>query len=74
MKFSQEKFPLRTSQHCVTTMKRAATDAMGCGKKRNHGATSCAKWLPRTSALWSGFGRWWKYQESGFGIGCVSWW
>lgn len=74
VRFSQEKLPLKTSQNCVTAMTPPAMAASGCGKKRNTGATSCAKWLPSTSTRWSGRGSRWKNHESGFGMGCVSWW
>src|SRR5262245_15516491 len=72
-KLSHEKLPLRTSQHWVTTMTRAPVVAIGSGANNNHGTTSCATWLAATSTRCIGFGRWWKYQLSGFGIGWVSW-
>src|SRR5439155_24831257 len=73
-KLSQAKFPETTSHDWVVTMMIPASVAIGGGKKRNHGTTSCAKWLPSTSIRWSRFGRWGKYQLSGLGIGWVTWW
>jgi len=43
MKLSQAKLPETTSHDCVSTMISPATEAMGWGKNRNHGTTSCAK-------------------------------
>src|SRR5262245_45981882 len=73
-KFSHEKLPLSTNHDCVTMMITAAMDESGSGANRNQGTTSCAAWLAATSTLWSGLGRWWKYQLNGLGIGWVSWW
>ena len=71
---SQAKLPDATSHSWVTTMIAAAMLATGCGANNPNGTISCEKWLPATSIRCSGFGRWWKNQLSGPGMGCVSWW
>src|SRR6266508_1892980 len=71
---SHEKFPDSISHDWVTTMIAPAIDATGWGANNPNGTTSWAKWLASTSTLCSRAGRWWKYQESGLGIGWVSWW
>ena len=44
------------------------------GAKRNHGTTSCAKWLPITSPRWNQRGSRCACRLRGPGIGWVSWW
>ncbi len=74
IQFSQAKLPDSTSHSCVATMIPAAYEATGCGVNSNTGTTSWVTWLAAHSTRCSGFGRWWKNQLSGPGIGCVSWW
>src|SRR5918999_991323 len=71
---SQEKFPETISHSWVTMMIAAARLAYGCGANRPNGTMSWVRWLATTSTLCSGPGNRWKYQLSGPGIGCVSWW
>src|SRR4051795_1114693 len=66
---SQEKLPLNISQPWVTTMHTPATSATGWGANKANGTTNWVKWLAATSTRWSGFGRWWKNQVNGLGIG-----
>lgn len=72
IQFSQAKFPDSTSHSCVTIISAAAADATGCGANSRNGTTSCVIWFAAASARCSGFGRWWKNQLSGPGIGWVS--
>ncbi|CAM5244260.1 hypothetical protein SXANM310S_04140 [Streptomyces xanthochromogenes] len=72
--FSQAKFPESTSHNWVQMIRQAAMLATGCGVNRAMGTTSWTTWLAATSTRCRGFGRWWKNQLSGPGIGWVSWW
>ncbi len=74
IQFSQAKLPDSTSHSCVTIIRAAAAVATGCGANSANGTTSWVTWLAATSTRCNGFGRWWKNQLSGPGIGCVSWW
>ena len=49
-----------------------AIDANGCGGKYANGTITSTMWLITTPAVWTPWGIQWKYQLSGFGIGCVS--
>lgn len=74
IQFSQEKLPDRTSHSWVRIISEAAAVAIGCGVKSRNGTTSWVTWLAAASTRCNGFGRWWKNQLNGPGIGCVSWW
>src|ERR1700730_8501362 len=67
---SRAKLPLNSSHDWVKIITRAGSMESVCVTKRANGTTSCVKWLASTSISCSRGGRWWKYQLSGFGIGC----
>src|SRR5205807_8014167 len=66
IQFSQEKFPDRINHPCVTITITPATPATGCGANSPNGTTSWVRWFAATSTRCNRFGRWWKYQLSGF--------
>src|SRR3954469_8208541 len=70
--FSHDRFPDTISVSWNRIVMMPAMDAIGCGAKYANGTASSTTWLIATPAACTPCGIQWKYQLSGFGIGCVS--